>query len=156
MAYFASVSSDPNSPVYSPVAGDEIFHDAPTHQMPPPPTTAKRGIRTAAGTSIPWARIHEVHTSQLRGHLRFLKMIAESKGYTAKVSECTLPTLPPCSPPLQHILTITDSHRSYRDINLRRGSLKADDRRSPLLPPHNYHQNCSREAPSLGRCRSAV
>ncbi|RPA91895.1 hypothetical protein L873DRAFT_1712053 [Choiromyces venosus 120613-1] len=52
--------------------------------------TLNNSAKSAAITpkNIPWNRVYEIHTSQLRGHLRFLKLLAANKGQSQPLTQC--------------------------------------------------------------------
>ncbi|PUU72433.1 hypothetical protein B9Z19DRAFT_1137608 [Tuber borchii] len=56
--------------------------------MADPALTSSPKSTTATPKNIPWNRVYEIHTSQLRGHLRFLKLLAANKGHSQPLTQC--------------------------------------------------------------------
>ncbi|CAZ82059.1 unnamed protein product [Tuber melanosporum] len=64
---------------YSPALEVEMAEAISTSSPKPTATTPK---------NIPWNRVYEIHASQLRGHLRFLKLLAANKGHSQPLTQC--------------------------------------------------------------------
>ncbi|CUS15511.1 unnamed protein product [Tuber aestivum] len=57
-------------------------------EMADPTVTSSPKPTAATPKNIPWNRVYEIHTSQLHGHLRFLKLLAANKGHSQPLTQC--------------------------------------------------------------------
>ncbi|PWW79679.1 hypothetical protein C7212DRAFT_170210, partial [Tuber magnatum] len=57
-------------------------------EMADPTLTSSPKPTATTPKNIPWNRVYEIHTSQLRGHLRFLKLLAANKGHSQPLTQC--------------------------------------------------------------------
>lgn len=86
-AAFATASASA-APVEEPLPNLEAYtnHDMGSARRRTP--AAKKDAAAGKDVEIPWLKIHMAHMSNLKGQLKYLRMIGEKKGVTEEVDKC--------------------------------------------------------------------